>query len=100
MDITYSVNNVPIRLTPERWYHIVENHDDMAGHYDDVLQAIENPDLILRGYGKALIAAKSAGRKGYFCVVYRELNKDDGFVISAFFALKVNKRHTVWPSKR
>ena len=35
-DITYSVNNVPIRLTDERWIHIVENHDDMAGYYFDV----------------------------------------------------------------
>ncbi len=37
MDIATSVKGVPIRLTSERWYHIVENHDDMAGHYDDVI---------------------------------------------------------------
>ncbi len=49
MDIAYSVNNIPIRLTAERWYHIVENHDDVAGHYDDVLLTIESPDFIIRG---------------------------------------------------
>jgi hypothetical protein len=27
MSIAYSINNVPIRLTHERWFHIVENHD-------------------------------------------------------------------------
>ena len=42
-DITYSVNNIPIRLTGERWIHIVENHEDMAGYYYDVLEAINNP---------------------------------------------------------
>ena len=41
MDIAFSKNSVPIRLTPERWMHIVENHDDVAGYYDDVLGTVE-----------------------------------------------------------
>lgn len=61
MDIAFSRNGVPIRLTDERWFHIVENHDDLAGYYDEVLQTIEDPDLILRGHGGALIAVKSSG---------------------------------------
>jgi hypothetical protein len=32
MDVAYSVDGVPVRLTSERWFHIVENHDDLAGH--------------------------------------------------------------------
>lgn len=32
MDVAISVDGVPIRLTAERWLHIVENHDDLAGH--------------------------------------------------------------------
>ncbi|MHC1599717.1 MAG: hypothetical protein ACXQS5_02720 [Candidatus Methanospirareceae archaeon] len=40
---TCSVNGVPIRLTDERWTHIVENHDDMAGYYFDVLETVANP---------------------------------------------------------
>jgi hypothetical protein len=31
MDIAISKAGVPIRLTDERWHHIVENHDDLAG---------------------------------------------------------------------
>jgi len=53
VDIAYSINDIPIRLTRERWFHIIENHDDLAGYYDDVLNAIENPDLIIQGYGGA-----------------------------------------------
>jgi hypothetical protein len=81
VDIAYSVNDVPIRLTVERWYHIVENHDDLAGHYDDVLSAVENPDVVLRGYQASLIAVRGAGRGQYLCVVYKELKRTDGFVI-------------------
>ena len=45
MDIAYSINDIPIRLTRERWFHITENHDDLAGYYDDVLHTIEDPDM-------------------------------------------------------
>jgi len=46
VDIAISRNGIPIRLTEERWFHIVENHDDLAGHYDDALDTVENPDFI------------------------------------------------------
>ena len=58
MDIVKSINGVPIRLTEERWVHIIENHDDMAGYYDEVLSVVENPDYIIKGYKDALIALK------------------------------------------
>jgi len=96
MEIVYSINGVPIRLTDERWIHIVENHDDLAGHYDDVLAIIENPDLILPGYGKSLIAIRGAGRGQYLAVVYRELSVDDGFIITAYFTTKIDRRKAKW----
>ncbi len=49
MQSVRSVDGVPIRLTEERWFHIVENHDDMAGHHDDVLETVADPDLVLPG---------------------------------------------------
>jgi hypothetical protein len=49
MESVMSVDGVPIRLTEERWFHIVENHDDMAGHYDDVLETVADPALVLPG---------------------------------------------------
>ena len=100
MDTTDSVNDVPIRLTAERWYHIVENHDDVAGHYNDVLTTIENPDFVMRGYGGSLIAVRGAGRGQYLCVVYKELNDEDGFVISAYFTARINRKRVVWRRER
>ena len=49
IEIAYSVNGVPIRLTHERWFHITENHDDLASYYFEVLEAVENPEFIMRG---------------------------------------------------
>ena len=71
MEIVRSVGGVPIRLTGERWTHIVENHDEIAGHLDDVLDAIADPAWVTRGYGRAQIAWRPHGRKTWIAVVYR-----------------------------
>ncbi len=96
MDVAYSVDGVPIRLTAERWFHIVENHDDMASHYDDVLRTIEEPDMVLRGYRGALIAVRGVGRRRYLAVVYRQLSSGDGFVITAYITSKVDRGKAIW----
>ena len=40
MDVAVSVEGIPTRLTHERWFHIVENHD-VTGYYNEVLETIE-----------------------------------------------------------
>jgi hypothetical protein len=101
MDIVTSKNGIPIRLTEERWFHIIENHDDLAGHYDDVLYAIEDPDYIIEGYKKALIALKKIARTKFLAVVYREISREDGFVITAYFTSKLDLEKEVisWQKK-
>jgi len=99
LDRAISKNGVPIRLTEERWFHIVENHDDLAGYYDTVLDAVEDPDHILPGYKGALIAVKELARRRYLAVVYRELSKNDGFVITAYITSRVTKRRVIWRRK-
>jgi len=70
MDIAKSTNNVPIRLPEERWIHIVENHDDLAGHYDEVLNSVEEPDYIVQGYGEALVALTEVEEEKFLAVIY------------------------------
>jgi hypothetical protein len=88
MDIVKSINNVSIRLTDERWIHIIENHDDMAGYYDEVLRIVEDPDYVIKGYGGALIALKQSGEK-LLSVVYKETSQSEGFIITAYFTSKI-----------
>ena len=96
MDRAYSVHDVPIRLTRERWFHIVENHNDLAGYYEDVLSVVEEPDLILKGYNASYIAVRGYGRRGYLQVVCRELSEEDGFIVTAYFGSKINRKNIVW----
>jgi len=95
MDKVKSKNGIPIRLTEERWFHIIENHDDLAGYYDSVLNTIEEPDYIIKGYGEALVALKIIGKKKFLAVIYKEVSKDDGFVITAYFTTKINLKKEV-----
>jgi hypothetical protein len=97
MDIVNSVNGVPIRLTDERWQHIVSNKPYMERYYEKALDAIEHPSWILRGYAGALIAVLSVGKQNYLHIVYREVSKSDGFIITAFVSKKLNRRMIIWP---
>lgn len=96
MDKAYSVNGVPIRLTHERWYHIIENHEDLASYFFEVLDAIENPDLVTRGNQGTLKAARNIGKRKWLIVVYRAISKADGFVITAYFLDTKPKGEIIW----
>ena len=99
MDSAYSVNGVPIRLTAERWEHIVSNKPYMQSYYEQVLDTIERPTWIEQGYAGTLVAILTRGRRKYLHVVYRELSQKDGFIITAFIAQKANRRKRIWPKK-
>lgn len=49
MDVVKSKNDVPIRLPERRWFHITEEHSEMAGYYFEVLEAVEEPQAIYEG---------------------------------------------------
>ncbi|MCL6494354.1 MAG: hypothetical protein K6T54_06175 [Ignavibacterium sp.] len=101
MEIVISINKVPIRLTSERWIHIIENHDDLAGYRDDVLSAVEEPDYLIAGYNEAKIALKKMERK-FLAVIYKEINFNDGFIITAFFTSKIDlsKEKILWQKQK
>jgi hypothetical protein len=96
MEIANSVNGVPIRLNYERWYHIVENHDELASYYYEVLETIEVPEFIIRGNRGALKATRGFGRRKWLVVVYREVSRNDGFVITAYLLETRPKGKIVW----
>ncbi len=89
-----SKNGKVIRLTAERWAHIVEAHDYMAGNQDMVFECIEDPDAIVHGGTNEFIAVKHYGKTSIsekdVIVMYKE-QESDGFVITAFMTSKPEK---------
>jgi hypothetical protein len=96
LETVYSVNGVPIRLTEERWEHIVDEHPYMTSYYEAVLAAVEQPQYILRGRKGVLVAVTSQGRRKFLHVIYRELGKQDGFIITAFIQPDFERAKVIW----
>ena len=48
-DGTTSRNGVPIRLTDERWSHITEEHNELAGLRPEVLETVAHPERVIEG---------------------------------------------------
>ena len=96
LGIANSVNGVPIRLTDERWEHILESHPELASYRETVLDTVENPDYILASRRAALAAVMVLGRKAFLHVFYVEKGRNDGFVLSARVEEKMDKAKIVW----
>ncbi|MBI3354321.1 MAG: hypothetical protein HY034_05485 [Nitrospirae bacterium] len=100
MKIVQSKNDVLIRLTEERWLHITEEHSEMAGYYFEVLETVQDPEAIYEGNDNELLAIKEIEQGKYMVVVYKEVSREDGFVITAFLTRKikqVQRRMKLWP---
>jgi len=99
MNTAQSVNGVTIRLPAERWIHITEEHAEMAGYLYDVLEAIQEPAVIFEGNAGELLAAREIETGKYLVAVYREVNQEDGFVITAFLTKRLKqleRRKKIW----
>lgn len=96
LDTVESIDGVPIRLTDERWEHILGEHPYMSGYYEAVLDAVENPEFVLRGHKKAKVAVINLGRRKWLLVSYREISKSDGFIVTAFIDDEFNKNLIIW----
>jgi hypothetical protein len=95
--IVDSINGVSVRLTEERWEHILTNHLELSdSDLDLILDAVKDPEYILSGYRGSLIAIVVLGRSRYLHVVYKEVNRDDGFIITAGIRPKMRKRNILW----
>jgi hypothetical protein len=97
LDTVYSLNNVPVRLTEERWEHIASAHPYMTRYYADMLDAVDDPEYILPGHKGSLIAVVALRKKTILHVMYRELSKADGFIITAYIKTSFDQKKALWP---
>lgn len=101
MLITKSVDGVPIRLTEERWQHIVDRHPEMKEQKAKVLETVATPDYVQKGDFDTKIAIKfhqgTPLTDKHLAVIYRETSPSDGFIITAYFATEPAKwREVLW----
>lgn len=101
MILVRSRNGISVRLTTERWEHIVGRHPEMSTMRDQVLETITNPDLIQAGDFGELLAVRLYNKtpltRKHLIVAYREIAPDDGFILTAYLARRPSsRREVIW----
>lgn len=99
--VARSIAGVPIRLTDERWEHIVRAHQEInPKDFRKFMNVASNPDLILKGSKGELLAIQKVPRKKlWIVVVYKEVSSHDGFVLTAYFSNALTwllRKEIVW----
>lgn len=100
MQTVQSKDGAIIRLTEERWFHITEEHSEMAGYYFEVLETIQEPDAIFEGRAQELLATKEIEPGKHLVAIYKQASKEEGFVITAFMTRRIDRierRRKLWP---
>lgn len=72
----------------------------MAGYYFEVLEAVEEPEAIYEGKYGERIAVKDIEPEKHIVVIYKEIDSQDGFIITAFLTRRkkqFEKRAKLWP---
>jgi hypothetical protein len=89
MELIRSINNVPIRLTDERWQHITTRHPELIDQQEKLLETIARPEQIQAGDTGKLLAIRFYPQppltSKFMVVAYREVSVDDGFILTAYF---------------
>ena len=94
-------NGVFVRLTEERWQHIVRRHPEMDGQRERVLETVAEPDMIQQGDFGELLAVRfypeTPLTHKFLVVAYREVGSEDGFVLTAYLTRRPSARRvTIW----
>jgi len=66
-----SKNGVPIRLSDERWAHIIEEHCELAGLRPEVMESIAQSERVLAGGAGELLAVREMEPCKWMVAVYR-----------------------------
>ena len=87
-----SANCVPIRLSEERWSHILKGHGELGGFQVELLLTVSRPEAVYRppsGRRPQFAAVsrfdrlRASGLAENLVVHYREVSVDDGFILTS-----------------
>ena len=98
--------NHNMRLTFERWYHIIRQHPEMAHFQNEIERALTSPDEIYRGrHGEFAVLKRDAivlKKKRLYVVVYYKPTPGDAFVLTAhpMSSKGVRKKFRKWQKVR
>lgn len=90
-----------IRLTDERYQHIIEKHPEIKGQESKIKGTIKKPELVRKSvYSRDVLLfyrhyKRTPVTEKYLAVGIKVLNSG-GFVVTAYFTDRVKKGDVVW----
>ncbi|MBZ0203971.1 MAG: hypothetical protein K8I03_13210 [Ignavibacteria bacterium] len=93
-----------IRFTDERMTHIKEDHPELFEQFDKIKETLLTPDRIILSITDNSVELfyklfeKTPVTKKHMCVLVKN-NKNDYFVITAYFTDSVKKGQLIWEKK-
>jgi len=91
--VVRSRSGVRVRLTAKQWEHIVTARPELGGFRREILEVVESPDEVFEPpvrvkpqlhAVKRLECLADVGLSRNLVVVYREVTRQEGFIITAF----------------
>jgi hypothetical protein len=98
------VYNREIRLTDERYEHLVSDHPEMEDQIDKVQETLIDPENIVRSKSDTQVELfykyypSTPVTNKHMCIVVKVL-KDDAFIITAYFTDTIKKGEILWKKK-
>ena len=85
-----------VRITRERWQHILHKHPEMTGREDDVGKVLEDPDEIRRSKKDASVFLyRRQFGDHYIRDVIKHYN-DEALLITTFLERKAGRGELIW----
>jgi len=91
--VVESVNGVPIRLSEERWNHILKGHGELGNFQVELLLTASRPEAVYRppperspqfAAVRRFDRLRAFGLAENLVVHYREVSEDDGFILTSY----------------
>ena len=96
--------NRKIRLTDERFEHIISDHPEMSDQVDNIKYTLADPDMVVRSRTDSeadlfyrYYSGTPVGEK-YLCIIVKGRG-DDFFILTAYFTDTIKRGETLWIRK-
>ena len=93
-----------VRLTDERYEHLVSEHPEMVEQIDKVKESLFGPVIVVRSKADSQFELfyryykSTPVTQKYWCIVVK-VRADDSFIITAYFTDTIKKGKILWEKK-
>lgn len=99
-EIFTDYNGRAIRLTNERWMHIIE-HPEMVDQRERLVQTLSDPEIVVATISDPTVHVyhrffRTTPVTSKYMMVMVKIRSDDAFIVTAFYTSRQKKGTIIW----